>query len=118
MKLRNPLVIVFVLYAMEGQQEPATSSSLSGLPMEVNGSVTTVPLATQVSSSNLLAPHFQAHSPEEEFGVTHDVFYCPVSECTRAKGPGFLSQRKLQTVRISSFLGVLHANNHRYMWAF
>lgn len=96
--------VACVLSAMEDQaaEEPATKrSSSSGLPVAVNGSLTTlVPGAAQVDSSSLLAPQQQALAPEAQFDLASHVLYCPVSECSRAagKGLGFFSQQNLQTV--------------------
>ena len=82
--------------------DPATSS-LGELPMAVNGVFTMELRANQVTSPDVLALHQQTHSPEAELGLTRNVLYCPVSDCTRAagRGQGFLSQRNLQEVSAS-----------------
>ena len=105
--------VACVLSAMEDQaaEEPATkSSSSSGLPVAVNGSLTTlVPGAAQVNSSSLLAPQQQqALSPDAQFDLASHVLYCPVNECSRAagKGLGFFSQQNLQTVSKSLHEGL------------
>lgn len=104
--------VVCVLSAMEDQaaEEPATKrSSSSGLPVAVNGSLTTVvPGTAQVNSSGLLAPHQQTLAPEAQFDLATHVLYCPVNECSRAagKGLGFFSQQNLQTVSPSLHEGL------------